>query len=185
MRTTTSLAVLTAFALTACMDERTQETTPEASLTTGMEEPIEDAQALDERARIIRERAEEPPPQYGELDIEDPMEPPTYGEMQREPGELDPQYGLTQPPMGADVPPTYDSPVDAESDEMAVYIEETLRTIPSLEDDDIRVRIEGARVHLSGIVDSPMEVMQARDVVGGLPGVEEVVVDDLRVVTVR
>jgi len=185
-RTTSSLAVVTAFAMTACMN-RQQEPTPQPqpTATAGMEQPIEDAEAMEERARITREQAVQPPPQYGQRDTE-PMEPPTYDEMQREPGEMEPQYGMTQPPLGGETPPpSYGEMPMGETGDMSARIQETLRTVPSLEDDAISVRVEGSRVYLAGLVDSPTEVTQARDLVSSIPGVEDVVVEELTVVTDR
>jgi osmotically-inducible protein OsmY len=69
--------------------------------------------------------------------------------------------------------------------DMSARIEQALRASPMLEDDAITIRLEGARVHLAGLVDSPTEVNAARDVVSSIPGVQEVDVEQLRVITQR
>lgn len=179
-RTISTLAAVTAFGITACMggEQEPEPAAPQPTTTAGMED-------MDQRAGEMRDQYAEPQPQYGELDSE-PMEPPTYGEMQREPGEMDPQYGATQPPMGGETPPpTYGEMPTDETGDMSARIEDALRTTPSLEDDSIAVRVEGSRVHLAGLVDSPTEVMQARDIARSVPGVQDVDVNELRVVTQR
>lgn len=186
MRGTISiLAVVTAFAVSACMrSEPEPETTgPQPTTTAGMEE-LDDAQAMEDRARRQREQLAEPMPQYGGTERE-PMEPETYGEMQREPGELEPQYGATQPPLGGSTPPPSYAEVPMDEASMSARIEEALRASPMLEDDAITVRIDGSRVHLAGLVDSPTEINAARDVVSSVPGVQEVDIEQLRVITQR
>lgn len=66
-------------------------------------------------------------------------------------------------------------------DDLARRIQERLRTSSQLEDDTIVIQVEGGRVTLSGIVDSPTEVSMARDLIVDLPGVTHVSTDDLRV----
>src|SRR5690606_20297472 len=85
---------------------------------------------------------------------------------------------------GSTPPPAYgEVPMDEAS--MSARIEEALRASPMLEDDSIAVRVEGSRVHLAGLVDSPTEVSAARDIVTSIPGVQEVIVEQLQVITQR
>lgn len=180
-RTSTILAVITAVGVAGCMDRgRQPETTPPDTTATTGDMPMDDVQAMEDRAQMQREQYREPAPQYGQRE-EPSREPPTYGEMQRQPGEMEPQYGATQPPMGGALP----QGEDAETIRVSAQVEEALRGAPDLEDDTIVVRVQGSRVKLAGIVDSPTEVNIARDVVSSIPGVDEVDVDELRVVTRR
>lgn len=185
MRTTISiLTVVTAFTVSACSrGEPEPAATQPPTTTAGMEE-LDDAQAMEERARRQREQLAEPSPQYG-MTEPDSMQPETYGEMQREPGELEPQYGATQPPLGGSTPPPAYGEVPMDEASMSARIEEALRASPMLEDDAITVRVEGSRAHLAGLVDSPTEVSAARDIVTSIPGVQEVIVEQLQVITQR
>ena len=77
--------------------------------------------------------------------------------------------------------------IDREGDAalVAARIEEALSAAPMLEDDAITVRVEGSRVHLAGLVDSPTEINAARDIASSIPGVQEVIVEQLQVITQR
>lgn len=174
-RTTSTLVVVTAIGIAGCMGSDREPVEAQPSSTAGME--IEDQQAMDDRAREMREEYREPRPQYGELEHEPSMEPETYGEMQRQPGEMDPM-------MPGEAPSAWEQQSGSSGD-LAMRIDEALNANPSLQDDAIVVRIEGSRVHLAGLVDSPTEVSTARDVVSSIPGVQEVDIEQLRVVTQR
>ncbi len=178
------LTVVTAFAVSACSRGEPEPEAVEVPTTTAGMEELDDAQAMEDRARHQREQLAEPSPQYGGTEP-DPMEPETYGEMLREPGELEPQYGATQPPLGGSTPPPGYGEVPMDEASMAARIEEALSAAPMLEDDAITVRVEGSRVHLAGLVDSPTEINAARDIASSIPGVQEVIVEQLRVITQR
>jgi hypothetical protein len=64
---------------------------------------------------------------------------------------------------------------------LSARIDEALRGARGVDDSGIDVEVEGDRVALSGYVDSPTDVLIARDVVRAVPGVADVTVEDLRV----